>query len=106
MFYFTAGEVILDSNIDFETATSHSIDVIANDGNLDSTTETLTINIDNVNEAPVFDNLPHSFNINEDTTTGTTVYTVGSTDPEGDAVTYRLSAASSFFSIDTNSNMF
>ena len=95
----------LDSSVDFETTTSHSIDVIANDGNLDSTTETLTINIDNVNEAPVFDNLPHSFNINEDTTTGTTVYTVGSTDPEGDAVTYRLSAASSFFSIDTNSNI-
>ena len=53
-----------NGNFDFETTTSYTIDVVANDGTTDSNTETITIDITNVNDAPV---LPASgpFNLGE-----------------------------------------
>ena len=55
-----------DGNFDFEGGTtSYTIDVVANDGTDDSNTETITINITDVNDAPV---LPAAgpFSIGED----------------------------------------
>ncbi len=53
-----SGNITVDgnSNFDFEGGTtSYTLDIVANDGALDSNTVTVTVNITNVDDAPVLD---------------------------------------------------
>ena len=55
-----------------------------------TTTQDVTINILNVNEAPVFVGGTDSYNVNENTSGA--IFTVNATDPEGSTVNYSLVA--------------
>ena len=67
---------------------AYVIDIIANDGEL-TTTQTVVVNVTNVNEAPVFaSDLPAEVEVDEDVTD--TGIIAAATDADGDTITYKL----------------
>jgi VCBS repeat-containing protein len=75
--------------LDFETSTSHTIVVRATDDEGQSSTQSFTISVANVNEAPVVDN--QTFSIEELSASGTSVGAVAATDQDaGTILTYSL----------------
>lgn len=85
-----SGEITVASGLDFESASQHVLTVAVSDGSL-SDTATITIDVSNVNEAPVVNN--GSASISEGAVIGSVVTTVTSSDPDaGDGVTYAITA--------------
>ena len=74
---------------DAEQTDGITVTVQASDGTNNATTD-VTIRINDVNEAPTFDNAPYSFAQDEHTAANTVLGTVTATDPENDAITYSL----------------
>ncbi len=74
--------------LDFESATSHDITVEANDGNGGTRTETFTINVNNINEAPVLNTNLSDQTVAEGATASYQFNATDFTDPDGDALTY------------------
>ncbi|MFP2995146.1 cadherin domain-containing protein [Spongiivirga sp. MCCC 1A20706] len=102
------GELTLESGkiLDFETKTSHTIEVEVNDGEL-GTTATVTINVtdidENTNSAPVFD--AQTFSAQENVTgRGAVVATLVATDPDNDAITFSWDPAGNVTAFELNSN--
>ncbi|MGE5757896.1 MAG: cadherin repeat domain-containing protein, partial [Sideroxydans sp.] len=88
--------------MDHETHPSYALTVQASDGVL-SSTATVTVNVNNVNEPPAIANqtLP---NINENSPNGTAVGTVVASDPDaGDTLTYSITGGNTgnAFAIDS-----
>ena len=53
----------------------------------------VTVNIQDVNEAPVIQNIPDSVTIAEDVAGNTAVYTVSTVDQEGDGIVYTMTTS-------------
>lgn len=91
-----SGVVYLKKAVDYETATSYSIDVVAtDDGSVDavrSTTHTtLTISVTNVNdETPTFNPASYFVDVDEDEAIGTSITAVTATD-DG-SISYSITA--------------
>ena len=68
------------SLLDFETTASFTLDVQVTDIELLSATATMTIDLNDVNEAPTVD--PQTFAVDENSPNGTTVGTVVANDPD------------------------
>ena len=78
--------------LDFETTPAFSLTVQVTDNGSQSGTATVTINVGDVNEAPVVH--PATFTLNENTPNGTVVGTVTFTDPDaGQAHTFAIMPA-------------
>ncbi|WP_309737102.1 cadherin domain-containing protein [Sphingomonas sp. SORGH_AS_0742] len=77
---------------------SYEVKVLASDGSL-ATTQTLTVNVTDVDEAPVITS-PNSATVAEN---GTTVMTIAARDPEGHALQYSITGGAdrSLFSISS-----
>ncbi|MCX7568023.1 cadherin domain-containing protein [Sulfitobacter sp. F26169L] len=75
--------------LDFETAQSHSVTVQAADPSGATSSQTFTVNVSNVVEAPSAPALSGNM-VTENSATGTTVGTVSAANPEGGAVTFSL----------------
>ena len=75
----------------YEAKSSYSLSVDATDGKLTASTP-VTVNLTNVNEAPVFDaNMETTLSVAEDSPASTKVGSaITATDPEGDTLTYSL----------------
>ena len=98
----TSGQLRTSAALDYESKSSYLVTVIASDGTLTDSI-IVTINVTNVNEAPVFsdgasttraiaENVPADINIGS---------AVSATDPEGSKLTYILSGTdAASFSID------
>ncbi len=98
----TTGQLKTKAALDFETKKSYTVTVIATDGTLTDSI-TVTINVTDVNEAPVFsdgesttreiaENVPEDINIGS---------AVAATDPEENKLTYTLGGTNAAaFSID------
>jgi serralysin len=83
----SSGVITFDSAPDYETKTSYSITVSVSDGT-NTTSQSITINITNVNEPPIISNLANNISTDEN---DTNVVTVSASDPENDNLTYSLS---------------
>jgi len=104
-----SGNITVDGNgnFDFEGGTtSYTLDIVANDGTVDSNTITVTVNITDENDAPV---LPASgpFSVGEDAANTTSVGTINAATDEdvpADTITYSIAAGNtdSIFAIDAN----
>ena len=97
------GQIVVKAGatLDYETTTSYTVTVKASDGSL-TTDIPVTINVTDVNEAPVASNATRSIAENSDA--GTTVGApVTTTDPDGDALIYSLS--SNEFEFDTSTTV-
>ncbi|SHI50114.1 Cadherin domain-containing protein [Rubritalea squalenifaciens DSM 18772] len=84
------GEITTTTALDYEAASQYVLTVEVSDGEL-TDTATVTVDVSNVNEAPVANNL--SASVSEDAAVGTSVGTVASSDPDaGDSAAYAIIA--------------
>ena len=88
----TTGKVTVAKALDYEKATKHTLTVTVTDGSL-SDTATVTVNVTNVNEAPTATGFTKT--LAEDAAVGTTVGTVVGSDPDGDTLSYAITAGNS-----------
>ena len=80
-------------NLDFETATTHSIVVSVSDGQLVATA-TITINVIDVDENTMPTISAQAFTVAEDISDATAIGTVTATDAEGDALSFSITSNS------------
>jgi len=91
--------------LDYETATAYAITLTASDG-ANSVSETLTINVGDINEAPSLTNSLAASSFAENVATGTTIATASASDPEAQTITYSISGTGSEnFAIDADGNV-
>ena len=93
----TSGQLRTKSALDYENKSSYEVTVSVSDGNGGSDSITVTINVTDVNEAPVFsDGTSTTRSIAENTAAGQNIGSaVGATDPENNSLTYSLSGTDS-----------
>ncbi|EZH74240.1 hypothetical protein ATO12_15350 [Aquimarina atlantica] len=104
-FEMTNNEIKLKSGfLDYETLTSHTVTITADDGTFTASAQ-VTINVTNVNEAPIFGANSTTFTAVENIAETVVIGTLSATDEDGDVVSYRLAnnVNSDNFEIDTNS---
>lgn len=95
----TGALTVADSSaLDFETSGSFNVGVTVTDGGKLSATQSVRVNLTNVNEAPSI-NANQSFFVPENSTAGTSLGNVGTTDPDTTG-----SFASKTFSLTSNPN--
>ena len=105
------GVITVANALDYETATSHSVTVLATSSDTSTSSQAFTINVTDVNEfavGPVTDSNGTADTVAEDAIVGTTVgITALATDADGtDTVTYSLSDdAGGLFTIDSNTGV-
>jgi hypothetical protein len=90
----TTGAVAVANStlLDYETATSHSITVLATSSDGSTNSQSFTIGVTNVNEAPV-NTLPASFTTNEDTAFKLSGLSVSDVDAGSGTITVTLGVA-------------
>ena len=89
-----SGAITVAEALDHETTASYTVTVTADDG--DATTATpagaVIITVTDVNEDPAFEQDPYTFEVTETARFPSVVGTVSATDPDGDDVTYAITA--------------
>ena len=97
----SSGALTFKTAPNYETKSSYTVIVTASDGT-NSATQTITVNVTNVNESPTFSSSTRTINVVENETT---VGTVTATDPEGGTITYSITggADAGSFNIDSSS---
>ncbi len=98
------GQLKTEAALDHEATDSYSVTVRADDG-FDIASIAVTINVADVNEAPVFgDGVPTTLDVNENTAAGTAFGdAVTATDPDGDTLAYSLTGTdAASFEIDSS----
>ena len=85
------GEIKVTGPLDFETTATYTLTVEASDGFL-TDTATVTINLTDVAEAPVFSPDTYTFSVAENAAFGTLVGAVAASDPEGDLLAFAIIA--------------
>ena len=105
----TSGQLRTSAVLDRETKSSYSVTVSASDTNGSSDSISVTINVTNANDAPVFtDGTSTTRSIAENTASGTNIGSaVAAADPDNDALTYTLGGtdASSFSIVRTSGQL-
>ena len=97
-----AGNITLNSNFDYETASSYSLTLTVSDG-VHQVSEVILITITDVNEAPTTSIAMAASSFAEDVAVGTTIANASVTDPEGGSITYTLTGeGSDKFTVDSN----
>ena len=90
--------------LDYETKPIYNVIVNVSDGNADHVSITVTVNVSNINEMPVFtEGSSTTRSIPENTDSGANIGNpIAATDPEGDTLTYSLSGTNAnAFTIDS-----
>lgn len=101
-FSVSGGELLTDENLDFETKSSHSIRVMADDGTGNTFEQIFTISVNNVSEAPTGIVLGEK-TITENNTIGDVIGTLSTTDEDvGETHSYTLVAGTG----DTDNALF
>ena len=80
----STGEITVtdNTNLDYETKTSYSLTVTVSDGTNISAGETVTVNVNNINDNTPVVTASQSFNVSEDAANTTSVGTVAATDAD------------------------
>ncbi|MCR6502185.1 cadherin domain-containing protein [Shinella sp. CPCC 101442] len=91
LFKIVGNVLQLAKAVDYETAKSHAITIVAIDAGGKSTSKNVSIGVTNVNEAPTSLALSKT-TVLESSKVGTTIGTLSAIDPEGGAITYSLSS--------------
>ena len=96
---------MVPGSLDYETTSQYQLTVTVSDPDGLTDVQVVTVNILDVNEAPVIQNLPHSVTIAEDTAGNTAVYAVSTVDQEGDGIVYTITPSSDPFDINSAGNL-
>ena len=90
----STGQITTVANVvyNYEAKSSYSLELTAADGRGLSVSTPVTVNLNNVNEAPAFaDDVDTTLSVDENSAAGTSVGSaITATDPEGDTLTYSL----------------
>ncbi len=87
------GEISVASVLDYETASSHTLTVLASDGNGGTATATVVITVTKVNSPPEFGSGTYAFTVSDGATAGDRVGSVAATDSDaGDELSYTITA--------------
>ena len=89
----STGLVTTAQLLDKETVGSYSLNVTVTDGTL-SVTESLSITVSDVNDAPAFNEAPYATTVVENDAAAT-VYKVSATDDDGDSLTFTITGTGS-----------
>ncbi len=98
------GEITVNTNsLNYEGQSGYILNVEVSDGSL-SSTATVQIAINNINEAPVFGENPTTFTVDKNISDTFVIGTLSATDEDGDTIKYTLSdsSASSNFELDAD----
>ena len=87
----SSGAITVAGTLDHETTPSYTLTVRASDGSL-SGTANFTVNVTDVNEAPMVTAQNAAFTVTENAANGTTVGTVAATDPENNRLTFSITS--------------
>jgi hypothetical protein len=98
LFSIVGGQFVVNGALDREAVATHSVTVTVSDG-VFSASETYTINIDDVDEAPVFSSGTGT-SILETIAPGTAIFTAAAIDPEAAAVTYSIVSGAAGFTVN------
>ncbi len=91
-FSINGNQLVLNNWVNFETTPSLSVLITANDGNGGIFTKAFVIAVNDVNEAPEFNNATNSVAIDENLENGAVVLNLQVNDPEGSPVTFSITA--------------
>ncbi|CAD5121379.1 DgyrCDS9901 [Dimorphilus gyrociliatus] len=86
----SSGTLKTTAAFDFEQQALYIVEINIKDSEDNYVTLNVTVNIEDTNERPVLTNAPTILNVSENTPNGIVLYTLMSTDDDGDAVTYGL----------------
>ena len=104
---FISGQIsiVSSSGLDYEARSKYLVEITTQDPAGLSTSANLTINVLDVQEAPVFHNLPATITMEENKPSGSVVFSADASDPDGDALLYSMvtSPNTTVFLIDTSS---
>ena len=89
--------------MDYETTSKYKLTITISDPDGLTAVQVVSINVIDVNEAPVIQNLPDSVTIAEDVMGTTSVFIVNTVDQDGDVITYTISASPSYAPFDIDS---
>ena len=97
------GDLLVTAHgLDFETAQSHSVTVQAADPSGATSSQSFTVNVTNIVEAPNAPTLSNAA-VAENSNTGTTIGSLSAVNPEGGAVTFSLTdTANGLFTLNGN----
>ena len=84
---------MVSSGLNFEAIQSYKLTIRVEDFSGFSTTEILTVMLDDEPEPPVITNLPDIVSVSEGAIANTVIFTVTSWDPDNDVVIYSLAQA-------------
>ena len=91
---------MVPGSLDYETTSQFKLTVTISDSRGLTAVQVVTVNIQDVNEAPVIQNLPGSVTITEDVAGNMAVFTVITIDQDGDGITYTMAPSSDPFDIN------
>ena len=104
---FISGQIsiVSSSGLDYEARSKYLVEITTQDPAGLSTSANLTINVLDVQEAPVFHNLPATITMEENKPSGSVVFSADASDPDGDALLYSMVTLpnTTVFLIDTSS---
>ena len=101
----SSGALTVAATLDYETTSSYPLTVTAADPAGGTSTAELTVTVTNVDEPPGFGAASYAFGVAEDAAVEAAVGTVSATDPEGETVSYALTAGNDegAFALDASS---
>jgi len=99
----STGAVTLTGNPDYETKPSYSFTVIAADQAGNVREQSISMNINNFDEAPLITSASTAVSIDEKTSANQIIYTAHSIDPEGSSVSYSLKNTGDYNSLNIDS---
>ncbi|MGB0595224.1 MAG: cadherin domain-containing protein [Rubripirellula sp.] len=97
------GDITVAGSLDFETESTYVLTVRVSDPGDLNATAIITINVNNLNEAPTVEN--QVFSVAENVESGTLVGTIQANDPDGTSLTYTATGGSGLgvFNVDSAS---
>lgn len=103
----STGVISLTEALDYEESSQYILTVRVSDGRGGLATTSLTVNVNDRNDSPVFQGTPYSTFVSENLPDGTTVFQITATDQDtSDTLTYALSGTnSSHFQISSSTGL-
>ena len=90
------------ASLDYETTSQYNLTITASDPDGLTSMQMVTMDIKDVNEAPVIQNLPATLTIDEDVVGYRMILSVETTDPDDDVIVYTMSTSPSLGPFEIN----
>lgn len=100
----TSGVITLIGDVDFETQAFYDVGVIAESYDRTTVTHTFRVNVEDVNEAPIFTSVQGGLALEMTASVGDTVAQFTARDPDGEDITYAIVSGNDQGYVEINPN--